>query len=75
MRDDCRTVGVLFGNLSDGYYEPAVVRHYWVGGCLGHCLGLRSAQKLIGDTGTVIMEMADSYFVYPSMGHAEATLP
>lgn len=25
MRDDCRTAGVLFGNLSDGY-EPAVVR-------------------------------------------------
>lgn len=45
----------------------------WVFGSL--CLGLRSAQKLIGDTGTVIMETADSYFVYPSMGHAEATLP
>lgn len=35
MRDDCRTAGVLFGNLSDGY-EPPVVR-LWVGGSFGHC--------------------------------------
>lgn len=73
MRDDCRTAGVLFGNLSDGY-EPAVVRLLgrWV--LWAMCLGLRSAQKHIIDTGTVL-EMADSYFVYPSMGHAGATLP
>lgn len=73
MWGDCRTAGVLFGNLSDGY-DPPVVR-LWVGGSFWSlCLGLRSAQKHIENTGTV-MEMADSYFVYPSMGHAGAILP